>query len=418
MTVKKHPIREIIKDAVIVLLSCSIILLTLMAMPAGLLEKLTFLRPVAPLLGMELQEQAAPVPTTDLKAAAKPLTVSFRSAAGRMTLQRSAEAAAVYDQWSALLGEALATAKDARSTGEREYLAALTEESIYFAYPGAIPPEALSRWLGAVDTAVTGPAREYALCLQGGEVRLWLSDPACRSWHTDLAPETLRKALGACTPDGSQFLFEQENAPDLAPTTVLEQGTVQIPTANWENPCGQGFGAELASALGFNPYGAGSYTDPLGNTVYTESDRTCTVGTDGTVTIADGGNYEGFRTTQPTAERQIELARSLLQTICGGMTGDAELYLRDYVSENGESCCTFQYILDGVPLYPEAATTRFDENGLRELTVTVRACRKNAQITALMPLPQAAALADPGSRLAAAYRFDSDGQCSVGWMAQ
>ena len=398
---RNHRFRELGKDVLIGILAVGVVVLTLMALPTGLVAERLPLR--------TMQEEVAAEPQA-VTAASEPLVLSAKTRAGRMSLRRDGAALEMtYDRWSPLLGEALETATMPRSVTQREYLAALSGESLFYGFPGKVPIAALCSWLGVAEESLSGGGSEYVLALEKNGVELYLNGDGCTAWKTELAPEKLRQLLRTCVPDGSSFAFEQPEKRRVAPTVLWESGAVRLSAAFSENPCGGTFAEELAEKLGFNPYGAGSYTDPRGNSVFTESNRTCTVSLGGEVVLEQGDGIFGGS----SAAERIEQARSLLETICGGMTGEGKLTLRDYTENGSTAHCSFLYVLNGVQVLPTAAEASFTENGLTELRVLVRAYHREAGTLTVMPLPQAAAIAPAESFLTVAY--GGDGTMTAGW---
>ena len=274
----------------------------------------------------------------------------------------------------------------------------------------------MSAWLGAENEALTGSARQFLLAVRGDAVELYLLGDDCTRCATEVSAEELLETFAAYVPDGSVFTAEEDVDTKTDPLT-LREGAVTLPNAVAEIPAVDSFAESAATILNFNPYGSGAYTDADGSRVFTENSRTLTVFTDGTVVFTDSPEAAtGPKAAADTESAKIETVRALVASVDALVQNDARLYLCGCEREGGETRCRFRYVLDGVPIIPDAVTATFTGLDLTELRFTVRVCYTGVSRISLLPLPQAAAIAEPGASLTAAYHDDGRGTLSAGWI--
>lgn len=399
-------LKETLKNILIVLLLLSSLCLLVLALPRSVVTRLPLPRQFSAVFGIHRQtEPPQQIPSSTLAAAATPLSISVGSTGSRHTVCRDdAALTAAYDHLSPLLSKALTTATNGTVT-EPDWTEVAAQTGIVFSYGGNIPAQALCRWLTDGTTNVDSAARDFLLLADGNKVTLLLSGSNPMQYQTDVSAAALLAALETYTPDGSRLAAEEGS--HLHPLTLWEQ-TALLPACTAESPNMEGLADTLATALDFNPYGAGTYTDPQGNTIYSETDRTLTVSADGTVSLSiHSSSLPRFTASADTPAARIETVRTLLDTIAGGQTGDARLQLTDYTG----NVCRFTYVLGGIPVAPAAAEAAFDGIYLTELSVTLRNFHQAAGQTRLMPIASAAAITEADLRLTPAYSLSG----AVGW---
>ena len=399
---------DTVKNIVIVLLLLSIVCLAITALPTSIVTRLSLPEKVASALGVEASRPTLLSPGQEVTAAATPLMISLNHEGGRHTVRRDEAALqTAYDLLSGLLGAALHSADHGKSITEAEFAEAMNAPSALFSFGGNVPAAALCRWLTGADTAAVLSASDYLLTKDGRDVSLLVLGPTPMQYSTTLSVDALLSAVSTYAPDGSSFASPESG---LSPLTLWEQ-SVTLPMYVAENPVTADYAVRLATDLDFNPYGTGTYTDPAGNTVFTETSRTLSVSAGGEIVITtDGEGIARFTAADGTAAAKIELVRSLLDTMTRGLGGQQRLQLQSM----DETQCTFTYVLDGVPVAPAACRVTFRENTLAELTFSLRIYTRSAETYRLMPLSAAAAISPAGTRLVPA--ISPAGGC--GWTAQ
>ena len=384
------------KNVLIALLAVILLALTVLALPVKTVTDTPWLaalmRPFASLMGIS-QGDLTDTPMADagsVTGAAQPVSVSVRNPAGRTSFQYSFSTLdASFEQFGAALGQALETAQDAERTSALRVQEALGKTSVAFCYPGEISSTLAASWLH-VDTDLDTQSRWFILAGDGVYVTLYLVGEELFSCQTQMRAESLEQLLQSCTPDGSFFAFEDAQAR---------------------------FSDALASSLGFNPYGDARYTDDAGNTTYTETGYALSISAAGELTLRSDGQVTRFRAASGEEADLVECARSLLSTMTAGASGDARLYLTGLQKDGSETVCTFDYYLNGIPVYPSGghgAEIRFSGASIVQVRLLLRTYTLTTQTVSVLPPAQAAAILPDGSELGLIYSDTSSG-VTAGW---
>lgn len=422
----KHRLIELGKDVLILLLTLSILVLTLMAIPARTLAEIPWLSsalgPFAGVFGLsraELTYTEKALPGLD---AAQPLAVSVRSSVGRYSAQYDFSALdGLYEAFGGVLGRALETAGELEQTTLQKFYAALTGTGVSFRYPAELPSDVLASWLGAQPQTDGFAASVYVLSVQeGGNARLYLYGSECRVCDTAVSGEELLESLDDYRPDGSLFAMEDVTGvySGIEPTALIPGASPTVYAASAADPCETRFITSLASSLGFNPYGDASYTDAAGNAFFSETDASLRISGGGQLLLT-AADTARFSASSDSAESRIEAARALLEQITGSLTTDARLYLSGYAETEDGAVCTFDYVLGGIPVLlsgrEHAATAVFSGRSISELSLLLRTYTLDTQTLSLIPAAQAAAILPEGSALQIRYNDTGADTLSAGW---
>lgn len=386
--------KETMKNIVIVLLLCSILCLTIMALPTSLLQGLP--RPLLQALGIRTSPEQVYVPPREITAAAMPLSISVSHAGGRATVRRSGEALEqAYSRLSPYLGQALSASGQWQKAEEADVLAALDGPGVLFSFGGSIPVGTLCLWLTGQEGPDGLSASDFLLSIDRRQAALYLLGSENLCCKADISAAGLQAELEAFTPDGSGFAPKDSS---LHPLTLWENA-VSLPLYTTENPVSAEFATALAAAMSLNPYDS-AYTDPGGNTVFTETHWSLAVDADGlvTVTVTDS-DVARFTAAKDAPTEKIELVQGLLDILTRQLPGQQQLQLLSASS----STIAFTYVLDGVPVLPAICTAEFDGPNMTRLTLLLRSFHPAAGSYTLMPISAAAAISRPGSRLLPAY---------------
>ena len=413
------------KNVLIALLAVILLALTVLALPVKTVTDTPWLaalvRPFASFLGIS-QGDLTDTPMADagsVTGAAQPVAVSVRNPAGRTSFQYSFSALdASFEQFGAALGQALETAQAPERTSALRVQEALGKTSVAFCYPGEISPALAASWLH-VDTELTASSRWFILSCGDACATLYLVGEELFSCQTQMTSESLEQLLQSCTPDGSFFAFEdaQSRFDSLEPLSLLPGQTPDIHEASAANPCDARFSDTLAATLGFNPYGDARYTDDAGNTTYTETGYTLSISAAGELTLRSDGQVTRFRAASGEEADLVECARSLLSTMTSGSAADARLYLTSLQKDGAETVCTFDYFLNGIPVYPSGghgAEIRFSGASVVQARLLLRSYTLTTQTVSVLPPAQAAAILPAGSELGLIYSDTSSG-VTAGW---
>lgn len=416
---------ELIKDLLIVLLSLSIVVLTLLALPARTLAQTpwlaSLLAPLSPVLGMERIELTQTQSQETDPAAAQPVSISVMGAAGRSSVGYDTPALdSAYAALGSLLAQAMDTAQPVQSsTRARLYDALRSTGSVAFLYPGSVPAQAVAAWLGAELPGSAPAAWLYALSVQDDAVLLYLLGTDVWVYPTQLPPAALTQALAAYLPDGSFFAFESSEPyyTRLDSCTLLPGTSPTVHAAAVQNPCDGRFVTALASALGFNPYGDASYTDDAGNRYFTETACSLQLYTDGRLRLRsrDAARFPAGT----SADSHIDAARTLLGTLLSGVTSDARLYLTGVSSaDDGSTVYTFDYVLSGLRIAQQSgdgARVTVKDGHITEVDALLRSYTLTDTVLPLLPAAQAAAVTPAGTRMQLCYAANGTQQLTAGW---
>ena len=410
---------ELVKTILIVLLICSLVLLTVASVPTHTLREIpwlsTLLQPIAPLIGLPQAELAYVAAAPAIQDAAKPLVISVNNSAGRSTAQWSfTELDTRFDSLGRYLGQALDTAETFTKVSQPQLQTALTAESIYFGYGAPLPPAVVASWLGASLEAAVPDTEAFLLSVNGSAVELYLMGETAYVSATPLSAAELRGLLDNYRPDSSCFAFETDYP--LPPLTLIPGEQIVLSGGSATDSVTGRFVEQLATDLGFNPYGESRYTDNDGGIHFSEANCALEITTGGQIllTAAEGR----FEAAGPDQAALAELARQLTDLATGGNPGRARLYLTGITETETGTVCTFDYHFSGIPVMLDrgsAATVTFTGQSVTGMTVHPYTFSANAENIYPLPIAQAAALLPDGTPLTLRYRLTADGVLEAGW---
>ncbi len=415
----KRRVLEIGKDLLILLLIGCLVFLTAASLPVESIRSSpwlsSLLQPIAPLLGLPQSELAYVETALPVLDAAQPLLISVRNDNGRATAMWDFQALdSAFETFGGILGEALDTAGDLKPVSQDRLQQALTGPSVFIGYGTALPADLLAIWLDASMEAGVPEAEAYVLALEGDAVVLYLIGSGCHAAATAVQAPTLSALLSQYKPDGSQFAFEAGSR--AAALSLLPGPDAAVHAAASSNPCDSRYTEQLATNLGFNPYGDASYTDGAGNTFFTESNCALQVSASGQVTLT-ASSEDRFPVAGDGLDACVEAARQLVELVAGQTLGDARMYLSSLTQDGETVTCTFDYVLSGIPVAAgsHGATVTFSGGALLQLEVQVIRCTLSTLTQDLLPVAQAAAILPEGSRLILQYGGVS-GALTAGWV--
>ena len=411
---------ELLKSILIVLLLCSLVLLTVAAVPTHTLREIpwlaSLLQPIAPLLGLPQAELAYVAPSPAIVDAARPVAISVRNSAGRSTAQWDFAALdARFDSLGSFLGQALDTAEIFTKVSGIQLQTALSGSGAYFCYGKALPPSLLASWLGGTLEAAVPEVESCLLALNGDRVQLYLIGETSYAADTPLSAQELSDLLESFRPDGSRFAFETEYA--LSPLSLIPGDAIAIPGGVVSTPLSSRYVEQLATDLGFNPYAENRYTDSEGAVHFSEANCTLTVEATGSIILTSAAEGR-FAAAGPDLPALVETARQLADLATGDTLGDGRLYLSGVRRTDSETVCTFDYLFSGVPVLLDggsAASVTFSGSSVTQITVQPRSFAADSATLYPLPVAQAAALLDDGRRLELQYRVTTAGVLDAGW---
>lgn len=441
---RKRRVIELGKDLLILLLTCSALLL---AARTGLyavggrawLDQLTGL----------IQGEGAPSPAPETPSGAESLLQPVRLAVclsggeniRRYGVQYDAEQTARdYAALSGFLGEALASARDPHPVSAQAWRTALETPGLYFDLLGSIPLSALCHWAaedGRAQTPPSGAARRLVLAApeQGETAVLFYQDEiqdlfyACDT--SVLWTDYLERALTGYADNGARFAYELPEAhygglspevlilPD-APAPERYQVTAPLDLSD------DGVRSELERALGFR----GSDYPVPGEWVLRDGD-TLRLAADGTIsyTAEEGGpvRYPVGEGAADVIEGLHALLSSARSAWCGPSASAGRICLLTAEAQDGGIWdVTFGYVLDGAPVLVNghpAASFRVENGRVTRYEMHLRCYTASGEETLVLPELQAAAaleqLAHGGPARELALCYEDDGAAAQAeWKAR
>lgn len=418
---KKGKAVERCKSVIIVLLLCSVVLLSLTAVGFSGSGDVPLLSDLRRFLAGEqiLPPKKAQEPT--LTDAAMPVVISVSSQAGRTSYHQDFAALdTAFESLGGHLAAALDTARDATEITGAEFAEAATGLSILFRYPGSIPLPVLAAWLDADASDLGLSSSVFLLAAEEDSVALLLRIDGSY-WHldTDADLASFRDVLDDMPADGTLLALESETYDRLDPLTLIDPARVTVPAASASNPCDESFLTNTATVLGFNPYDDTNYQDNNG-TAYSETDCTLQISADGVLTLRNQGQAARFTAQSDGDGDRIEYVRALLDAIAGDALGDARLFFTGLEQDEETTTIVFSAYLSGLPVEcPDGPTVTAVFRGaiLSELTFRIRSYTlSQTETIALMPAAQASAIASNGTLLQPAYADSDEAALTAGWL--
>lgn len=414
----KQKIMEIVKDILIVLLICSLLLLAIMVIPRQSIRSVPWLskvvQPLAPVLGLSEAELTPVAEAVTISESARPVAVSVMNHSGRSTAMWDEERLnAEMDVFSSMLEQALDQAAQFNVVSRSQLYAALSGQSVYLRYGAPQPAAVFASWFDATLPAQLPNLDGCALAVQNSVVMLYLIGEENYAAETGIPAQTLLSVLEAYDPDGSQFVFETELA--LEPLSLVPAQDSTVAAVTRTNPADSRYAEALATALGFNPYGEGRYMDDQGTVSFNETGSSLTIGADGLVTYTDQNT--SFMADSADSTDLARCARRFVEILLDNVSGEGRVYLSHLEQNGGNAVCRFDYYIDGVlvdlPQAPVVIT--FTDRAITRADVQLHAFVPTGKLIHPLPVMQAAALLSEGSALELIYQIHADGTLSAGW---
>lgn len=411
--------KETFKNILIILLSCSLLLLSSAALPTQSIQNIPWLsrlvQPIAPLFGLTEAELTHVEEAAAVTDAAQPIAISINHDDGRYTAMWDFSTLdTVFDTFSPLLAQALSHSESFMAVSQLQVQSALSKNSVYFRYADLLPADLLASWLDADLLAAVPDTDTCILSAEDGTVRLYMLGKQNYAAKTDLSADSLVSLVQSFEPDGSRFAFETDY--DLAALSLLPGDRPAVPAFSAANPCDSRYINALATELGFNPYAETRYTDDQGTTHFSETNASLEVSSGGLIRL----RTEGSRYTADSSRPEVlaEMARQLTARFLDSVPGEGRLYLSSFVQEGEATICSFDYLVCGIPveLNSAAAKVYFAGNTVTEVSLQLYAFSGTGKTLYPLPIDQAAAVLPGGSPLELAYCIGTDLTLSAGWL--
>ena len=384
---------------------------------------------------LSARQPSAAEETAELSALAVPVRVVqtndfIRSGSDVLTTADSA-----FEAPGSFLGEAVGSARSLTAVPERAFLSALEGSGLYFEFVSALPLEILSARLG-----VTTPSAQQInvrRCLlsadTAGTVHLYLQDEggSCFRFSTAVSAVLLAAYLEAQDGGSVEFAFAMgEEYAALSPYTLVFSAQTEREELSAANALSDYSAEELLRRAEFNPHTKDWYRGSSGTVVYIEGQRKLYLEPDGVVSYGGGAAEDGSLfsvaaadAAHPSRAELCAAARSLIETLAQGRTGDAALYVSGMRTEDSVCIVTFDYLVGGTPLRfsdgSHAAEVRLEGRSITAFSLRLRRYTVTERSTPLLPPALACAIArnSPGSELSVAYVDSYGDSVSAGWVA-
>lgn len=415
----KEKIKEFLKNILIVLLICTLLLLCIAVLPSHTIRSTPWLaqvlQPIAPLLGLPEAELTYVARADTVTDAAHPVAISIRTGGGRCSIMWDfSRLDRTFSLFEPLLGQSLSATSGFNTVTLSQIQTALSAPSVYFRYGSRLPTELLASW---VDAQIQADVPESEICIlsaQDETITVYLLGKELLAAKTQLSSEELLELMDSFDPDGSMFAFEAGSS--LHALSLLPASTPAVPAATASNPCDSRYIDALATALGFNPYGEGRYTDDQGTVLFSETNASLHITADGEITY--DAERAQFTAGSSKAEALAETARRLCDIVTESIPGEGRLYLAEFTRSGQETVCRFEYLVSGigVAMSRPAATITFDGLSVRSAIFCVRSFTGSGKVTYPLPVTQAAAVLEEGSHLELSYCINADNTLSAGWL--
>lgn len=429
---------EILKDVLIVLLTCSALWLAAQTQLLG------------PFRGLFREERTQPSPgqsqSGERVGAALPMAMAVNLPGGegpelpggqgeRYGVQYDQAACeALFRQVAGPLAETLSSAGVPRTASRGEWEQALTGcLGVYMDFQGRIPISVLTSWLSGGVSRLDAVVRKLVLTVQEEGVALYYRDEedggyyCCQSQVVDA--RALAGTLSGMTGNGTFFAFESELYGALDPDTLLPAAVPAPGTYAVSNPVtgGQGALESVVRDLGFSLnstsfYSAGEQVARSGDDNVRLSDRG--------VALYTGG--EGA-SRYPVTEREgasalaesVETCRRLAAAALLPRCGEARLYLISALPVPGGWDVDFGYSLNGLPVHLDggsAASFQVRNGAVVQFVLRFRSYAAAGSPSLVLPPRQAAAALAAkgltGEELLLTYTDAGGDILSAGWSAR
>ena len=420
---------ELGKDALILLLTCSALWLTVQSPLITPLQGIFGEEPPQASAGYGQREdpQEGELPM----AMAANLPGGERGGARYGALYDRAACQALFQQVAGPLVEALSSAGTPQVITRGQWEEVLGGDvGVFLDFQGDVPIPVLMDWLSGGESPLNAVVRRLMLAVWEEGLALYYQDRStgqyyrCTSEVADSAAFT--NTLSTLTSNGVFFAFESELYDGLYPDTLLP-GTVPAPQVYTVSNPAAGGQRELESIvqdLGFSVNATSFYsTDEQVARSGEDSVRMSDRG----VLFYQAGEGEARYPLTGTGEEEIlregvELCRRLAGAVLNGRCGDARLYLISVspLERGGE--IDFGYSLNGIPVHLDqgyAARFLVAEGRVEQFTLRLRSYSGGGGTGAVLPARQAAAAllaqGGTGAELALVYLETGGDTLSASW---
>ena len=429
---KRDRARELAKDVLILLLTCSALWLAGRSQIFG------------PLGGILREERPGPEAVqTESGAradAARPLRMAVSLQEGTETIRYGVQydpagVDTLFQQTAGLLVEALSAAGAPEPMGRTQWEEAQSAApGITFDFQGALPLEVLAGWLSGGETGLTAPVRRLTLAPWQGETALFYRDEGDGRYYRcptrTVSHDQLAQALSGLRGNGAWYAFESEGYQQMDPDTLLLEGQSAPAVYAASNPAAGGQSAleGLMEDLGI-PVSSSSFYSSGDEEVARSGYDMVRLSAHGVLTYIGGEHGEASLPVQsrggsPTLFEAVDACRRVAAAAILPRCGEARLYLMS-VQNTGQGLeVRFGYSLNGaVVRMEEGCAARFlvREGSIVHFSIHLRSYAATGETALLPPIRQAAAAMEAegltGGELLLAYVDGGGDRVSPSWAA-
>lgn len=417
---------ELIKDLLILALTCSAVLLALQT----------------PMFSQVQDWMSEPVETVSpvdqpRSEAVVPYLVAVRGDMGLYGVSYDENLVGrAFDRVSYLLGEALATAGTAETATRRQFQELMDAPGLYCAFQGAPPMGALSGWLGGGES-LPGEAEALLLAWDGKTVWLaWRSGSGYQRARTQVVYEGhLDTVLAEFSPNGAAFAYTltqyDRTYETLDPFVLVSMAPPQpqIYAAAAPDLVNDREALErVLTSVGFQT-GVDLAYESAGELAINENGDRLRLSATGQVTFHAGEEPRygvPCAGDSPTAAEAAEAAWELLNRAVVPWKGEMAYVLTGVESTAEGWRVRFQARLGGVPVWTgesgDAAWFAVKGRRISDFSLSLRTCAGTGMTSAVPGERLAAAAMDslptPGGRLTLYYSDSGQAELAAGWVAQ
>ena len=241
--------------------------------------------------------------------------------------------------------------------------------------------------------------------------------------HNDLTETVGRYELGSADL-AMDLAGENSNYAEIHPCSMFLRDLPQLPELTAGVPAQMT--DRLLLALDFNPNTKYRSTEASGAELIVENDRSLRVQPNGAVHyLSTDSNLLTIEseTGIPTLQEAASHGGAFLLNLLSPFIGDASIYLQEIYQTDSTSVLRFGYQLNGVPLRfadgSYAAEVTLIGTVITSLDLNIRQYTVSGSNTALLPLPQALAIAarEENVELSVGYVDQGIANVSAAWLA-
>ena len=417
---------ELLKDVLIVLLTCSALWLMTRT------QLLEFLREE------DAQSDVYQAQSSALENTARPLRITAsvmgETGLGLCGIQYDQTAADdLFQRVAGLLAEALSSAGQPEQITRAQWEKALTTPpAVCLDFQGEIPMEILSGWLTGETMEESARVRRLVLGVWKESVALYYRDEEsgryCRRLSEVANSQHLVEAIASLRDNGAFYAFQSEQYRWLAPDTLISQATPTPGAYQAGNPVAQGQSSLewVIGTLGL-PVSSGSFYSVGDEWVARMGGSNLRLSAAGVLEYhgEEGGSLFAV-SPQPESASLFDAAEACRQLAVGTLgagAGQARLYLSAIREGEDGLEVEFDYCLDGIPVCLEdgaAAWFLVQDGQITRFILRFRSYTEGGTSASVLPLPQAAAAMEAldleGAELLLVYN-DTGETVSPSWAA-